>query len=184
MEDAARCAQYSLRNKSLLAFLQGTRDRQSPLHRLRGQQDVLRLIWTAACEQWWALHIDLYPRDPPLLLEHPRWPSSDGPDYPMERKESGGCPIAIVAEGLVFPPLAVVPMGTFENQENEYLYVNMMPFDLTDLKSLPPCCRQYAPIIEKVAHMKAKDERIAYLTIDERPVSSGLLRMLLYCFRF
>ncbi|CAM9094067.1 unnamed protein product, partial [Ectocarpus fasciculatus] len=49
----------------------------------------------------------------------------------------------------------------------------MMPFDLTDLKSLPPCCRQYAPIIEKVAHMKAKDERIAYLTIDERPVSSG-----------
>ena len=173
MEDTTRCAQYSSRNKKLFAFLQGTRDCQSPLRRLRGHQDVLRLIWTVACEEWWDIHIDMFPRDPPLLLDLPRWPASDGPEYPLGRKQSGGCPVAIVAEGLEFPPPALVPMGTFENQEDEHLYVNMMPFVLSDPETLPPCCQQYAPILEKILKSNGDHKSIAYLTIDERPISRG-----------
>jgi hypothetical protein len=163
---------------ALFAFLQGTVDRQSTLYRLGGQCDILRKIWCLACEEWWELHIDRFPREIPVLFDHPYWPcKGEAADtYPFERREAGGCPAAVIAVDLEFPPPAVVPMGTFENQETGDLYVNMMPFLLSDLETLPPYCRQYDEIIRLCRNDKPSSnawENYAYLTIDERPTVEG-----------
>lgn len=51
--------------------------------------------------------------------------------------------------------------------------VNMMPFILGDLNSVPENLRQYDEIIQMCKFGSRKGE-VAYLTIDERPVISGL----------
>ena len=101
-------------------------------------------------------------------------------EYPYDRQKCGGCPVALIAKDVRFPPLSTVPMGTFAHQESEALYVNMMPISLASSESLPPCCLPYWPMIEQCVertqqHRYRRDtgEEVGYLTIDERPVEPG-----------
>lgn len=139
-------------NNKLLVFLLGTIDSSSALRRLRGQEDILRIIWTYACSEWWDYHIQRYyvpslpspdyyyndnriPHDPdelPDLRKHDLF----------ERKQYFDAPFAIVDSNLPFPSLTQL-------SNNEPLYVNMMPFDLFDpFGTLPENLYGYVPIIE------------------------------------
>ena len=159
----------------LLTFLLGTLDAAHPLRRLRGNRDVLQQIWEMACEEWWELHIDRYPRDIPNL-EATHFSRSRGVDYPYLRKQSGGCPVATMKEDMLFPPPVTVPAGTFQGQRGDQLYVNMMPISILDLDTtLPSICQQYRPLIEECVRKRGwrRDSNandIVYLTIDERIV--------------
>jgi len=160
----------------LLAFLHGTVQSQSPLSKLRGQEHVLRIIWNIVCEEWIDLHVY---RSSPLVKGIPvvsPWITV----YPSDvRQPLGGCPIAVVAPYVEFPPLCEVPLDFFANQESTELYVNMMPIDLFDVNSLPPPCVGYWPLIKECKRVidlyQNAGERllIAYLTIDERAVRTG-----------
>jgi hypothetical protein len=82
--------------------------------------------------------------------------------------------VAVIARNVAFPAPAVVPMGIFENQQSEHLYVNMMPFNPWDIQTLPDCLWDYWPIIKsciKICHHARVTT--AYLTIDERPTEPG-----------
>jgi hypothetical protein len=157
-------------------FLLGTLDSNSSLRKLRGKSDILMLIWTRVCEEWWSVNIDFYGTTsiPSLLPKfEPRYTS-----YPQIRRQLSGCPIATVAKDLSFPPPAVVPLGTFKDQQSEHLFINMMPIDLLDLESIPTCCRGYISFISLVTSYISTRTRspklIAYLSIDERPLSAGM----------
>ena len=141
------------------------------------------------CSEWWAAHIIPFPGDKiPLLLPLSRSdirnlpPHEDtGLAYPSERQDIAGCPVAVLEQEVVFPPPTMIPLGTFENQTSENLYVNMMPIlgsTILLAASLPACCQQYKPIIEKCLQRlqtakSAGSEPVVYLTIDERPVQRG-----------
>lgn len=177
------------RSRHLDAFLSCTLHASSSLSNLRGQEHVLRVIWTLACEEWWNLHIERFPLKygfPDLTLPRKRRTIPDNEDdvdelfegrqeddqrfYPRERQQIAGCPVATIARNIAFPSPAVVPLGTFNNQESEHLYVNMMPFDALKIDTLPECCKGYWSMI--VACIKMCDRvrvEVAYLTIDERP---------------
>ena len=170
----------SIRRKSpyLIAFLSGTTQASSPLSKLRGHEHVLRTIWNIACEEWLDLHIDRFTASSflgkiPELLPH-AYVYERGVNYPSARQEISGCPIAVVGKDLIFPSVATVPMGSFVNQESEYLYVNMMPFVISDITSLPEICKPYWPLIQQCRGRNTKNSsEIAYLTIDERSVVPG-----------
>jgi hypothetical protein len=149
------------RSRQLDAFLSCTLDSRSPVRRLRGHEQVLRMIWTLVCEEWWTLHVEQFPTKgnviPDLTLPwQPRTRAEDpdeqddfeDPDertYPRERQRCGGCPVAVIAKNVVFPPPAVVPMGIFENQQSEHLYVNMMPFNPWDIRPCQIVCGTTGP---------------------------------------
>lgn len=121
-------------NLQLQVFLLGTLDPHSPLRILRGQGDVMRMIWTRACEEYWSLHIDAYqpkiyrfPGDNVIhdsehltalsALRQVR-PRTHIPNltHAIERRKRewdapkgpdlvySGVPMAIVAEKMSFPP--------------------------------------------------------------------------------
>ena len=146
------------RNTHVMAFLSGTLESSCVIAKLRGFHHILRLIWTLVCEEWWELHIDRFPRPcigrnrkiPELTLWHkkPRAEYEYGEwIYPAERTRCSGCPVAVVAKNIPFPSPVSVPLGTFSGYEADYLYVNMMPFDLHEIESLPSCCQPYWPLI-------------------------------------
>ena len=101
--------------------------------------------------------------------------------YPDSHKSSAGCPVAVIEKEITFPPLTSVPPNTFQNQESDSLYVNMMPFDVRKEDSLPQYCKQYYPIIQMCSRLLdtgnysygKKVDFIGYLTIDERPTPPG-----------
>lgn len=164
---------------SLYSFLEGTLCSSSPLCRLRGQSDILRQIWLLACEEWWDLHIERYGDEIPRL---PMWKGTSSADYlkqyPEFRQQCGGCPVAIVEEGVIFPPLSLEPI---EEIGSEYLYTNMMPISLKNLnRTVPSCCVGYIPMIELCLSrmytgwgQSVPSDMIGYLTIDERPCVPG-----------
>lgn len=164
----------------LLTFLHGTIQSHSPLSKLRGQNYVLQTIWEIVCEEWIDLHIDRFPvrysacKIPELLPLVPlNTQNTDQGNFliPDSRKSSAGCPVAIVERNVVFPAVASVPRNTFRHQTVNGLYVNMMPFSLSDEKSLPKQCRQYYPLIQKCMERIGQHgmRGVGYLTIDERP---------------
>eukprot|EP01040_Poterioochromonas_malhamensis_P021241 gene21241-25575_t len=135
------------RNK-LDIFLLGTLDRNSPLRILRGQEDVLRIIWSYACSEWWSLHIERYAM--PYLPQPSHYYEEDRPEHDpsqiadlrkynlFERKMFFDCPFVIVDDHLSFPP----PVA------GEPLNVNMMPIDIMDLeRTVPEFLHQYLPMI-------------------------------------
>ena len=173
----------NVRQSSILScVLLGTRDPNSFLRKLRGEYDVLRLIWSIVCEEWWAVHIDAFSTKEtiPQLLSLPDFANEDVYDfpqnrnYPKERCEVSGCAVATVGKHLNFPPPLLVPMGTFENQTSENLYVNMMPLVVGEESTVPWFCKQYMPLISYVFQLsKFSLSQVVYLTIDERPVTAG-----------
>lgn len=210
--------QFSLRMASLVAsapksgqphrnkldiFLLGTLDPNSPLRILRGQEDVLRIIWSYACSEWWSLHVERYSM--PYLPEPSHYYEGERPEHDpsqiadlrkynlFERKMFFDCPFVIVDDHLSFPaPVAGEPLN-----------VNMMPIDIMDLeRTVPEFLHQYLPMIRtcvvktrvyidakrqkaprqrpspyenprESCNTKDMRNRIAYLTVDERPVSAG-----------
>lgn len=187
------------RNRSKLhSFLLGTLDPKSPLRILRGQEDVLRIIWSYACSEWWSLHIEHYvvphlPQPSHFERDSAEHDFSQEPDLRrhdlFKRKMFLDCPYAVVGD-VVFPPPA-------ETTDGQPVHVNMMPFDLMRLRTtVPAVLHGYLPLIKKCrlyvrAHIdrekrKRQDadsrvlcdpgdmrQRVAYLTVDERPVSAG-----------
>ena len=99
--------------------------------------------------------------------------------YPKWRKKSGGCPVAIIEHNITFPQPTMVPVGTFDKQESAHLYVNMMPIIPKCKESIPECCLGYWPLIQNCTRLAYNDRfggnshKVAYLTIDERPVVQG-----------
>ena len=53
------------------------------------------------------------------------------------------------------------------------LYVNMMPFVMGDLSTVPEECRGYHALLEACPVNEEELGKIGYLTIDERPVTLG-----------
>lgn len=204
---------------NLLLFLLGTIDRNSKLYILRGNKDILTLIFKLACEEWWSLHIHKYNLIPVHYDPRTEWGNSDSDDVlsfedvekyrynnipyledfnAFERKRFAGCPLAIVQRHIEFPPVATV---FNELNEQEPLLINMMPFDLFDPEGTLPCylhqyihmiesCRKYNKAFIDYKHSKYNNSvtintrtipldfnnisnRIAYLTIDERPIKPG-----------
>lgn len=163
---------------SLSIFLSGTSCWCSPLSILRGQSDIIRYIWILVCEEWWDMHIGRgYTGEIPQFLE---WRDRDFPEhfqqYPSDRQHAGGCPAAILATNVPFPPLLKLPRRTFI-RDSQYLYVNMMPINLKNLDNLPKFCEGYLPLL-KLCRSRMNtgsisfepDVLIGYLTIDERPI--------------
>ena len=73
----------------------------------------------------------------------------EGKLLPPERQAASGCPVAIVERVVSFPAPLVLPLGSYDSQTSEHLYINMMPFRYHDEESLPDFCRQYWPIIQE-----------------------------------
>ena len=149
-----------------------------------------RIIFEMACSEWWNAHIiPFHTESVPVLLPlaDMRFLEPDpvtGKNYPPERQEVAGCPVAILERRVSFPPATVVPMGTFQGQTSENLYVNMMPILVANgevfMDTLPSCCRQYQLLIQKCLKREYRRSyhshsapKVAYLTIDERPVGRG-----------
>lgn len=171
-------------NEHLRSFLGATVRTGTSISKLRGLQHILRLIWSLVCEEWWDLHIERFPqvcigRDRliPELQVWTRRPRSEynyeEHAYPVERTLCSGCPVAVIARDLEFPPFTSVPERTFSDQISNHLCVNMMPFDLYEINSLPSCCQQYWPLIHQCCRLISQTSCTAYLTIDERPVEVG-----------
>eukprot|EP01040_Poterioochromonas_malhamensis_P020637 gene20637-24686_t len=125
----------------LTTFLLGTTDQHSPLRVLRGNGDVLRMIWIYSCSEWWQLHIQEY-NIPHLYNPQEEYSGVDTKDTSsipdlrnhdlFTRKKYYDCPLAVVDTNQAFPPLGVMP------ETGEAISVNMMPFDLFDPEgSLP-----------------------------------------------
>lgn len=173
-------SQLGKQSPLLASFLGCTLRVQSPVRILRGHSHVLRMIWELVCGEWWELHIERFPMPhlvPPILIPQLLHGSLQlCENYPSDRKRFAGCPVAVVAEHVPFPPPAVVPLHTFANQQSTELYVNMMPFDVYQMETLPACCRQYWPMIRacfplhSIFHARSG---VGFLTIDERAVPQG-----------
>lgn len=178
-------------------FLRGTIDPKSTLTVLRGQENVLRQIWEMACSEWWSLHIQPFLRSlhsPMSFNSHSDvldlMSESENVETIFKRTLFAGSPLVLVAN-------VTFPERTLEGHIDTPLAVNMMPFDLFDLeRTLPVYLHQYIPMITqcrrynkpfldtqdtqertsyKTKRFNPSDllNRIAYLTVDERPVHKG-----------
>lgn len=144
------------RANKLLSFLCGTLDPHSPLRILEGKEDILRIIWSYACSEWWSLHIQPYcvPDLPyPSYYEseepsgHPIRDPNEIPDLRnhsmFTRKKFFDCPFAVVDTDVQFP----APSG---RERDSPICINMMPFDILDPKNtLPAYLHGYLPLIQK-----------------------------------
>ncbi len=156
-EQSGESNQSTVPYTKLQVFLHGTVQYQSPLKLLRGQQDILRIIWIYACSEWWSLHIQPY-TIPLIALYNEEDGTTDTPSSAdgiahlqefesFDRKDLMDCPLAIVDEDIQFPPVGTMPSFTVEN-ESQPIAVNMMPFDLFDPETtLPTYLHGYLPLI-------------------------------------
>jgi hypothetical protein len=198
----------------LVTFLLGTMDSNSPLRILRGKEDILRIIWTYACSEWWSLHVHhCFIPD----LPGPDWSNDNGtirsidaeetPDIRkhsmFDRKSYFDCPYLVLDSRVAFPPPAARSAMPSAVNDIEPLNINMMPFDLFNAeRTLPEYLHGYLPLIyacrnftkssvdkrrlgekrqlgwreEPRKYVDYNDDirhRIAYITVDERPVQAG-----------
>ncbi|KAF0682726.1 Aste57867_25177 [Aphanomyces stellatus] len=131
----------------------GCYDPTSPLACLRGQHDVLALILKTVLAMWKA-HVDKSNRG----FMHCR--NRKGSPFPAIR---GRLPKPVQFP----PPWFDDPMETF--------HVNMMPFIMGSLDSLPPSCHRYHDMILCCLQTNKSHERgkVGYLTIHESMVEAG-----------
>lgn len=158
----------------LRSFLRGTCDKNSPLQILRGQSDVLRYIWTLLCEEWWLLHINFVSNR--LIPDF----SANIPGYlPVERQLCSDCPVAAIAKNIYFPSPLGLSVDSHSSGSAAHLFIEMMPFDFTDISTLPGFCSQYKPMIAACLNRVFEDPNIrkktGFLTIDERPTINNHL---------
>ena len=176
-------------DECLFTFLCGTTDIDSPLILLRGQADVLRKIFTLACEEFWMSHIVVGEEGIPQL------PTAFEAKQSKQQEENyrdskgqylGGAPAAILEQNVGFPKPSKIAIGKVDanpyfvkdtkDDTVGHLYVNMLPFDIKDKGTLPDELKQYWPIIELCSRRivkKPSGHCTGYLTIDERPVCAG-----------
>eukprot|EP01040_Poterioochromonas_malhamensis_P020330 gene20330-24239_t len=185
----------------LLTFLLGTVDSHSALRVLRGKGDILRIIWIYACSEWWQLHLQSYtiPKDPrDDSFETIPYSIPDLRRRDLFKRKNFDCPLALVDDNVSFPAVGSMSDGSGGFGP---INVNMMPFDLFDPEGTLPSylhgyvimikqCRSYVksyvdflhqtgqkrrqlpfPVERKRLDYNDLRNRIAYLTIDERPLS-------------
>jgi hypothetical protein len=185
----------------LLTFLHGTLQAQSPLRLLRGQSDVLRIIWVYACSEWWSLAIQPFP-GPAFLAGAKNPPDGTLADQvidltkasSIEKMLSMDCPVAVIKRDVSFPPIGQMPADPDpdpdpdpdggDGQMPRPISVNMMPFDTIYLeRTLPSYLHGYLDMIKaclnynktycKGREVFSHQDRVAYLTIDECPVTEA-----------
>ena len=177
------------RAEKILSFLHGTLDENCPLHFLRGQSDILMMIFNYACGEWWSLHISPYTKpicatradffesdtDTPLFNRVPRTEA-------VHRAWLAGCPLAVIDENVSFPPpfadgVSRVNTANFPSPfVGGVLNLNMMPFNIRNAtETLPRYLHGYLPMIHACAEYleEGNEPLTAYLTVDERPVKQG-----------
>ena len=185
---------------NLTAFLLGTIDPKCALSILRGKGDILRLIWIYACSEWWQLHIQPY-QIPNLLDPTKEGEDDEDAEGDLQifadfrkeklyqRKKFHDCPFAILDQHIPFPPNTGlnVNMMPFDLLDPE----GTLPESLYGYLPIIEKCRSYnKAYIDKLylTRQKREDEgsgeedrkrldvhdirnRIAYITVDERPIS-------------
>ncbi len=140
--------QYNLRVMRLKTFLSGTIQSQSPLRFLRGQSDILRLIWIYICSEWWSLQLR-----PCLLNSVPNRNNQSNIAYlkeieTLEYYHLIDCPFIIIEENLNFPPCGSISSFSRGVELEQPISVHMMPFDLFYPEStLPAYLHGYLDII-------------------------------------
>lgn len=68
----------------------------------------------------------------------------------------------------------IIKLGKVSFPATTYSNINMMPFIMGDVKSLPDEYRQYWPIIDACGVEAAENGRVGYLTITETEVPKGV----------
>jgi len=141
-------------------------------------------IWTLVCEDWWNMNIERFhpavtirtsdgnEQAPPkfasgipelLVPWEAELHSGSSFEYPLGRLAAAGCPAALIARGMEFPP-------------SSGINVNMMPFNISEITSLPESLRCYWPLIVRctlfLRELKTANH-ICYLTIDEKSIVEG-----------
>jgi hypothetical protein len=103
----------------------------------------------------------------------------------FDRKMLIDCPMAVIKENIIFPPIREMPITI--NSALSPIAINMMPFDLFHPKESLPVyvhgyidmikeCRKFIKSFVLMERGSLEDpnnikHRIAYLTVDERPIS-------------
>eukprot|EP01040_Poterioochromonas_malhamensis_P003858 gene3858-4121_t len=189
------------RRNKLLTFLLGTVDPHSALRVLRGKGDILRIIWIYACSEWWQLHLQSYtiPLDlnPPEFIPYS---IPDLRNYDLyERKKYLDCPLALLDDSVSFPSVGSMPEGSggtgpinvnmmsFDLFDPEGTLPSYVHGYLDMIKQCRSYVKSYVDMLyltgikgngehRRESSRKRLDytnirNRIAYLTIDERPLS-------------
>ncbi|KAF0693398.1 Aste57867_15651 [Aphanomyces stellatus] len=146
-------------NPVLRQVLLGTYSDTSPLAYLRGHSDILRAIFLRLFDAWRA-HIVLELRG----YVRPQWIRRVFHEMPDD--EPGPCFVDFP------PPLMHVVDG---REEPLPFHVNMMPFIMGDIETLPESCRRYFPIVRECLRRlySREDSEVGYLTIHEGVVPAG-----------
>ncbi|OQS05055.1 hypothetical protein THRCLA_02765 [Thraustotheca clavata] len=142
------------RNSVVRLLLLGTRDLSSPLHLLRGQDVVLKMILDHLIAIW---------KDA-LVFRVRGFVQFGDVEYTNEEFEG--------YEQLEFEPYYVqFPPPLMENVDGimqcKPYHVNMMPFFIGDLNSLPKECRRYDQILRECFWRCGETGKVGYLTIHE-----------------
>lgn len=148
-KESTKGVSLALNETSLGCFLMGTLQKDCTLTILRGQTELLKIIWTLVCSERLANCIYTFSDKIPYIRD-------------LQEGAGGGAPAVICQRGVELPG------------EEEGLNVNMLPFLLKDAdESLPPHLKKYSDIIDTcLQHMKICDfDDVAYLTVDTRPVA-------------
>ncbi|KAH9089749.1 hypothetical protein LEN26_019081 [Aphanomyces euteiches] len=137
-------------NPVLRQVILGTHDDGSPLSQLRGCNHLLSMIFSRLLQAW-RTHID----DTKPGFARLEWGRET--QYGWDPDDVPGVRI------VDFPPPETV------DNEPVPFHVNMMPFVMGDIESLPPSCRRYQPLILDSLYCIQSDEmgKIGYLTIHE-----------------
>ncbi|CAK4632646.1 hypothetical protein LEN26_001767 [Aphanomyces euteiches] len=138
----------------LRQLILGCYDTTSTLSCLRGHRELMQLV-VAKIIQAWEAHIDQ--RAGGLMQLGPCMYGS----YGLPKELQGTSP-----KRAIFP----APWN-----EEESFHVNMMPFIMGDMSSLPPSCQRYSSMIQACLETNSGDEigRVGYLTIYEGVVEAG-----------
>ncbi|RHY40644.1 hypothetical protein DYB26_009973 [Aphanomyces astaci] len=151
--------QYTMDNPVLRQVLLGCYDPSSPLRHLRGQRGILELIFARLMKAWEA-HIDDNARGVMRL---------GGRRGASMQNIPGRVP-----QRLRFPEPWPQPMDPLSNRPCDF-HVNMMPFVMGDITSLPTSCQRYHDIIVVCLAKNSSGEhgKVGYLTIHEGMVEAG-----------
>lgn len=140
--DKMRLGQWG--NPVLRVVLLGTSDPGSPLHLLRGQRDILKIIFDDLADLW-RTHI-VYPEAP---VRH-----------------EVGC-------WKLYPSQPFARLGAVEFPKPTDIQINMMPFIYGRKASLPKELWPYWPMILNNCYCQQLQDKVCYLTIHESLVKAG-----------